>query len=480
MVEQPPLVNRDLELAKIEAYFKEACNASLPRIVNVCGIPGIGKSTLLKKLMASAYDTGRGLVCFVDLSMIEGRDLYAAKLQFLSLLSSFITEHYGEELAATLHVSAEQPDDSALDVALANFVQTLVAYPDPIMLVFDSWDYVAEQLFAWVEVNLLLSVAVRHKGIVYVMGSQAPLAWRQYDLRRHVEILQLDVLDSAHSAEQLRTFASIGATHDGPVALADTITSLTGGHPLANVIVQATLSEQAYPALWLRDNVGPLTLHLCGALLERMLPEAYEPRATFDRSLLQASFRVGAVLPEFDVRTLRKLLPVLVAPADMPSISTLMLLVRRLVEKNIATWSDETVSYRLAPALRHIFAQELYYNERNCYTALREAAITHYANLVHESRGIEDLFLGELILQILYKADPPSYNAFSPTSDLFADELRHTYAVAARTPPTSPAQLVAWFRQHPALRAGLAQHGIPWERARDLLEHRLAPPPSAS
>lgn len=408
--------NRELETKKIDDTLNLLRHGGDRHhcIVNFFGVPGIGKTELLANIKEQFL--GRrfsGLYC--NLETISSTDLLSAKQQFLSHLNQSIAlVDPPNRQHAQPGAPAGIPDEASLDLALDHLAGYLSSLDQVLLLIVDSWEHVQETLFAWFEWRLLLPLIARGR-LVGVFGSQAPLRWRQFDVRRRVEPCPLEPLDTSATREQL----------DVSPEVATAVYQITFGHPLANETVRTLLEATDAPARYLDTYQHTIAAKVVDTLLQRARVE----RASELQSILQTA----ALLREFDVNTLRVILPSAFPVFRNRSQSALMLAIRQLAETRMIRWDDQRRAYQLDATLRAIFTRELQLNHPDWYTALRNAAINFYAGLIEEVPSRRHEYMIELLYQTLHKPDWNTYDA-SEIQATFAAHVKRYYGAAGADP----------------------------------------------
>lgn len=438
-------VNREYEIRVVRsllADIERGGGNGEKSLLNVFGIPGIGKSAFLKELCRQYSEQGDFFVLFMDLADVHRRDLRGAKLELLRLLGKKAVSTPVLDVLRPLTDLEESSDEKQLDQALERVATALCALSDcAIVLITDTWDAVPETLFAWFEHVLLLPVVTKQKRTLTLLGSQAPLRWRQYEVRRRVQKLELMPLEEKYIARQLAEFAQ--AQH--------VLFQLTHGHPLANTLVRDYLHEKEYSAVWLQDETHQA--QAAQFLTDKIIEHVFGDRSAELEALLQ----VISLLREFDIHTLRTLLPKVFPDLDVRSQSVLTLTVRQLAEKHVISWSDTTRSYQLDTTLQAIIARALELNNPTLYNTIRSQASDYYRTLVEKAPGGRNQFLVEYFYQSIYKDDPPMYNT--------SDELLHTFLHYLdqyyRSRLTELERLRKVIAEDEGLREVLARRGLP-------------------
>lgn len=436
--------NREQETTKINSLLHDLQDDGNAHhcIVNFFGVPGIGKTELLlnvkKRFLGTRFS---GIYC--NLEQVGSTDLHNAKDIFLRHL------HQNIRYAASAGASHNAPaalvnvsDEHALDTSLDRLAEYLLSLNQVILLVVDSWEHVQETLFAWFEWRLLLPLIARGR-VVGVFGSQAPLRWRQFDVRRRVDLYQLEPLDTEATSDQL----------DVSAELASAVYQITYGHPLANEIVRALLDAVHAPAAYLASQGSAIAAQVVGGLLARA---KVEPDSEL-RSILQAA----ALLREFDVNTLRVVLPSAFPVFTNRSQSALMLAIRQLAETRMIRWDDRRRAYQLDSTLRAIFTHELRLNHPGWYTELRHATIEFYTSLIAEVPSRREEYLLEWLYQTMQKPDWDERDA-SPVQNQFREYIKRYYSPPRREAGAGPAvaRLRTLLAQDQELHVALGMRGF--------------------
>lgn len=366
-------------------------------ILNFYGVPGIGKTALLAAV-EETYRHDQRLVT-IGFSVEDlGQELQQAKVRFLKCFAA-----YRGQMADTLHTTlaelADTSDEEQLNAALQTLVTSLRNEPKPLLLVIDAWEYVPEALFAWVERSLLLPL-MRNTRLLCLLGSQSPLRWRQFEVRRSVSAKRLAALSVAETTAQLGCGDAVGK-----MAYA-----LTFGHPLANETLfhTAIAPNRHLPAAGLADLITSRRAELAEQVEQAIYARVL--RLTEVTTELQQIFHVIALFREFDIHTLRTVLPLFYPAFRNRSESALLMSIKQLLDTRLVRWSDDSRAYQLDQTLRQILAHALSLREPDLYERIRAAAISYYEQLIHDVPGSRTVYVVEYFCHALYKAGSTPYN----------------------------------------------------------------------
>jgi hypothetical protein len=238
----------------------------------------------------------------------------------------------------------------------------------------------------------LLLPLVRHNKLVGAFGSQIVLRWRQFEVRRRVKAKALGALDVELTRQQL---------NDNP-ALGQAVFEITFGHPFANEVVFGLVFPQDSPLDWLKENRISVAEQVVAALQKRILSEM--------TAELKQIFGVIALFREFDVNTLRVVLPKFYPEFEHRSQSALIISIKQLLDTRLVSWSDEQRAYQIDTTVRRIFAHALELSDPERYAAIRAAAVDYYAQLIRDIPGSRNVYFVEFCYHSLYKADWQMYN----------------------------------------------------------------------
>jgi hypothetical protein len=388
-------VGRKNEIALIASQLHDLTQ-SIPVqhcLVNFYGVPGIGKSALLERLGHLSNEVNPLVLIAFSVEPI-GKDLLPAKVRFLK---SF--EHYAETVAmplfAQLRRLGDDSDEGDLNAALKALVEHFEQLDRPLLMLLDSWEYAPEAVFAWVERTFLLPL-VRSEHLLCVLASQAPLRWRQFDVRRRVKAWELPALDPED------TLAQVGCDLD----VRDLVYAFTQGHPLANEMVYDVLRDELAFARHMRNVIEKQRVQIA----QRIVKAIYSRVLGGVSAELAQIFGVIVLFREFDTHTLRTVLPMFEETFANRSDSALLLSLKQLLDTRLVTWSDERRAYQIDPTIRRIFSYALRWSEPDRYMAIRDAAIRYYQQLIHEVPGNRNVYVVEYYYQALYKDDRELYN----------------------------------------------------------------------
>jgi hypothetical protein len=344
-------------------------------VLNFYGIPGVGKTALLTELSRHARlgkwqrpGIAPVLSAFTDLAAValqrenyqagpEALALQMAQIEsqtkVVSLSSDFkvaladfrkqqITNDQDEEAWYRVRQAAKRVADS-----FVLHVSELIK-KKPILLLFDNSDKFPTDAFDWLEFEVF-SPLVQIDRVLLVLAGCSPVRWKRFEVRRRVYLSRLNPPDDRVQlvSQQAPSWSKV----------ADNIVQLTFGLPTANETVVEALDEIAG-----RQVVDAGTFdQFRPKLMERLSTNLVENRLwkDVDRNLWPV-FRLVAPLRQFDITTLRNILPKLM-PDDFAQWggNQYLVMLNRLIDTSLVEWSTERKAYILDDTLRHILALDM-------------------------------------------------------------------------------------------------------------------------
>lgn len=423
------------------------------RLLNFFGAPGIGKTALLNEIGRNYAQNEQLFTLTLTLSDLKpGTGLPEAKIYVLQLLvealAALVPAPFQRLFARLEQLSAD--DSAAADGFLETMTTSLQGLNKPLLLIVDSWEGTPDALITWVE-RLLLLPMVRANRIIGVFGSQVPLRWRQFEVRRKVRAHALDALSAEHTQAQLDDQALGRAAY-----------TLTFGHPFANEIVFELARQHAAPVRWLGEHQREVAQEIVTRLQKRVLAGMSDE--------LKLIFSVIALFREFDVNTLRLVLPQFHAEFKNRSQSALLISIKQLLDTRLVSWSDEKRAYQLDPTVRKIFARALELNDPQRYARIRDAAIGYYKQLISDVPGSRNTYLVEYYYHTL-AGDTPETRA---TLEQSLAGFFHRYYVSPdkkHLDDQAITTLRETFGSDQELQHTLAQHQLPSTLLADTLKN---------
>jgi transposase InsO family protein len=383
-----PFINRDAEKALVRQSL-EQLKHRVPvkeNVINFYGLPGIGKTTLLHELYHAHQQDDQVLTMWLDLATLSAEsDPEAAMWQFIQALAH--PEHISQG-HTTLQPCLEQSisQGTTPDIAAERVVACLAALDKPILLLLDSWEHVSDTLFAWVERAVLLKL-VQTERMFAVLNSHMGLRWRQFGVRRRARDWMLEPFTQQQTQQQIDCSDDISRA----------VFAITFGHPYANEVVLEHLHPHRHSVQWLERHAAPVAAEVVEALLTRTVHD--------DSGEIRRALEVLALFREFDVNTLRTILPMFLDEFAHRTQPSLIMTIKRMQESKIVSWDHTKRAYQIDPTLRKIFARALRLKNPERYAAIRSAAVEYYASLVREVSGSRNIYLLEYYYHLLLAMD---------------------------------------------------------------------------
>lgn len=393
-------------------------------LVNLVGIPGIGKSRTLDDLYVAASGDKHRRTLVLRLNF-QGEvplpdDHPAAQMLVLrSLLEQ--SRSQGLVLPAVQQLADMLDGDAAgrdWAVALRQLAQLLRAPGQHgVLLLIDGCERAPRALLDWLEANLLRSLVVSERALC-ILASRDPLTFGVLELRLRVQMLRLDPLPEWATVEQVR---QLGLTRASEGALY----RLTGGIPLAIVIAAEELAA-ARDDQTLQDDMLRRTIltRVIQAILDR-LPDTLteEPRQALN---------VIALLREYDAEMLHFILPQTSVTFARYNLDSAYWLVTQLNASGLVRWQDAARALCLDRGLRPLFAEAVRLTDPRLFKQVNQAAADYYERLLREAPRGRNQFLIEYYYHTLYNPESPRYNEIAFRAE-FEKRLLTSYYSPSRT-----------------------------------------------
>lgn len=402
-------VNRTEEQEFIKRLAKDAeHNVPVQKcIVNFYGIPGIGKTALLTALNESLCSNSDVTTLFLDMSAIAvGESSVRTKAL---VLRAFGHIKGASEWSSFLSSDPDTlpMDETTIDAETTRLIEFLSELSHPIIFLSDGIDLLPEMIFKWFESNILLPILQIPRQHLIVLSSQVELRWSKMSLRRRVNPYQLLPL-TKDSISQL-------ASHNAHIK--DMVFSITVGHPLSIVTLFQQFEQQPVTTEWLAQHEKVMSRRVAETLIDHIVKNG--------GTELREVLRILSLLREFDVATLRTILPQFLVTFQSRSQSALLVTIKQLQETTIVRWNGERRAYQIDPTVRSILSNDLFLNMSSQYGEIQVAAKNHYNLLMESSLSNQNMYLLEYMYHyILSNADTLSDKAVQVS---FEQKLLHLY-----------------------------------------------------
>lgn len=334
-------------------------------IINFYGVAGIGKTALIAKILADVAQTPRPQGMIIELSFetlfplpqsTPSASQSQQKQCFLMALCETLPDSpdsaaYLKLMRGVKALSATTAEEQYNDLLLeiATYLKT---QPKRVLLVLDAWEYIPEVMAAWIERYFLLTLVSGNR-LFGLFGSQMELGWRQYDVRRRVELYQVPPLDENATFDQIMRHAD-PVVYGESQELRQQFYHVTHGYPLSNEYLHEQITKQYKHTQFdeltktLKDKPSMLTQGIRSKIQARVLGGISDE--------LQYIISVMAFFREFDITTLRRFMPRYYKKQfENFSQSAFSLKIRELNRTRLIHWNEQTRSYALDPSIRYSY-----------------------------------------------------------------------------------------------------------------------------
>lgn len=398
-------------------------------VINFYGIPGIGKTALLRELFRRAQ-TGRW----------DGRpsEPFPVALSDLASNTSFADQWRGgaavlAELTRQLEEQSQQKESSFFKEFEAfqalpkpdphdeeayhlfrwqakRVADVFTIYVDrliqrqPVMLLFDNTEKIPMEVFDWLEVEVL-SPLVQSDRILLVVAGCSPVRWKRFEVRRRV---LLHKLDPPRPPEEFLERQSPRFSQ-----LASDIARITFGYPWGNEVVLNELIKLQKTQTIDRSNFDQFRPLLLNRLVEEVIENKVMAEVDPD---LRCAFHTIAPLRQFDVSTLQAILPRF-APTMFAGKggNYFLLMLNRMVDTMLVEWSAKRKGYVLDDTLRRILALDMEVRQPDQFMAINQRAIELYESWLEEAPQIHGGYIidGYIVEWLYHRARAMQHEGMS-------------------------------------------------------------------
>jgi hypothetical protein len=416
LTQPQPFADRDWEL---EAVFYRlgilrSGGSVFQCVVNFYGIPGIGKTMLLEEIQHRAQDVPAALTnlrTFRD-GHRAGPEILADQMHQLERQTQLSDAGFQQTLRAfRAHPVPKDPYDEAawyefrqgakrVADAFSSYVYRYAKQPrQPVMLLFDNTEAVIGETFDWLEYEVF-SPLVQTDRILLVVVGRSPVRWKRFEVRRRVLLRKLNPpQDGKLVKEQAASWQKV----------APNILQITFNYPPANRFVAEELERMGLPPTMdedvFRDHRSTLIRRLMTDVVEQNLLAEVDDE-------IRMAWRIAASLRQFDVTTLRRVLPEFEPEFEGRGGNYYLLMLNRMVDTALVEWSAERKAYVLDDTVRQFLALDLETRDPDLVQRIHERAAElyrHWLEDVPENRSaylVEWLYHEAQILRLKDKEPP--------------------------------------------------------------------------
>jgi hypothetical protein len=354
-------VNREEQIRKAESrlYAMRHGQPVYDSILEWYGIPGIGKTTLVQKAIASyCQETNIPFSC-VDFSLDRN-----PKAQDYPVDPKLLIEIIFEQLEIDSTPITDPISKSDILRRLRPLLQQ-----GPIVIAFDTTEEVNTKLVVWIEENLIAPLLKEAK-VLFIWTGRFKQQWHIFEVGSRVVSKKLAPLDREATQEQKNLYGEgIGEVD---------VYSITFGHPLANKALFQLLVENP------RANKQHLIDEVNNAVVDKLVMDNVEGD-------LNQACRVLSVVRQFDFVMVKQILSRFVESfKDRQNIYP-MKIVNRLTSTALVEWDAVRKGYALDETIRHILALHLRTKKSDKYLYINNLAADIYEDWIErvpENRSI--------------------------------------------------------------------------------------------
>ncbi len=343
-------------------------------IITVAGIPGIGKTSLLRHAHQEAQSQQIASI-FIDFEAKQAQDNPLYALQQIAQ-HFFATAADWQAACQTYQHNKADPSQSLDQVQV---VRTFVDHlkpglvQHPLLLSIDNSHYIAK-----LSQEILEDVLERlyHLNrVLIVLAGRTDIRWNSFDLRRRTTAITLSALPKPENAQLLPGYEKV---------LTDRVYDLTRGYPAASVLAYQWMTE-AFPRVE-TDLSAQFEAHE-EELIFTLFEQIFEKHILHNLSQpdqIKAQLRYISPLRRFDDNLLAGLLRYI----DKETYKHIDTIKARSYIRQMATqtflvkWDSAKQAYALDPPLRHLLSLEMKFRDPPDLLNIHEFVMNWYQQAI--------------------------------------------------------------------------------------------------
>jgi hypothetical protein len=380
-----PFVDRDWELEAVNYRLGilRSGGSVFQCVINFYGIPGIGKTRLLEEIQgrAEAIPTAlTDLAAFRD-GHRAGPEILADQMRQLERRTHLSDAGFQQALKAfRAHPIPDDPYDEAawyrfrqkakeVADAFSVYVYRYARQPkQPVMLLFDNSESATGETFDWLEYEDF-GPLVQTGRILLVIAGRSPVRWKRFEVRRRVLLRKLNPPQDGRLLEKHKASWA-------PVA--PKVVQITFNYPPANEAIVTELERAQIVDQETFNQYRP-------ALIQRLMAGVIEENLlTGVDTDLRLAWRIAAPLRQFDVTTLRRVLPEFEPEFEGRGGNYYLLMLNRMVDTSLVEWSAVRKAYVLDNTLRQFLDLDLETRDPDLARRIHERATELYHHWLEE------------------------------------------------------------------------------------------------
>ncbi|QTA83763.1 p-loop domain-containing protein [Desulfonema limicola] len=345
-------------------------------IIEWFGIPGIGKTTLTQDLIVKLCKEKSVVFACIDFDSEFNKNADSYSKDTVFLLEDIVEKFDRQDKAdftSALYKYRDSPNENLKKKRKLKVINEYVNYvkmlskDKPIVIIFDTTEKIAPDLFAWMEKEIISPLSLTGK-CIFILTGRFPLRWRQFEVRRRVISNKLEPLDQEFTNRQ------VGETKSN-------IYQFTFGHPLTN----KTLSKKAAD---FKEKNQTFDKKDMINIMDNVL-ESYVMKDITDTKLKDAC-RVLAIVRQFDVIIMRHLLTQF-EKEHFQETEGFLEISGQLSETFLIEWNSKLKGYALDETVRHMLSLNMQFNDIQRYKEINKSAADIYKEWIEkvsENRSI--------------------------------------------------------------------------------------------
>lgn len=339
-------------------------------IIGFWGIPGIGKTTLLKEIIQK-NEEHKNRVIFIDFKDFLTPRKRISRLilreSFLHLINSKLQSEYFDHKE-----NLNKAEGSSLTIA--ELLSGILKYEQTVIFAFDSVEYCDAKFLEWLERDIF-SPFISTKKILIILASQGCINWKAFDIKQSILEHKVNPFDTLMLQEQLRRNSSMTKE------MANKIYEVSFGVPACNIIALKTLEKLAK-----HKDLNLSLIDTNKSVLVRAEVEFFYKQSV---RRLNSEFRVIlksiSLLSWFDYALLREIL-VAIYPEKYGNVkaSKFRDITRQAEGTNFISWDIRKRGFAMDITLRKILSLDLRLNNFPLYLIIKNVVLKWFVKLTKE------------------------------------------------------------------------------------------------